>query len=69
MIEFARAFRNYGKPDYAVAGLNFRMNEFTAALGLVQTERLDEIIAWKNDAARDAPRSPHHGSRSSCRTA
>ena len=29
----ARAFRNYGKPDHAVAGLNFRMSEFTAALG------------------------------------
>src|SRR6201992_1480098 len=25
-IEFARAFRNYGKPDYQVLGLNFRMN-------------------------------------------
>ncbi len=52
VIEFARAFRNYGKPDYAVHGLNFRLNEFTAAIGLVQTTRLDEITAWKNDAAR-----------------
>ena len=51
-IEFARAFRNYGKPDYAVHGLNFRLNEFTAAIGLVQTTRLDEIVAWKNEAAR-----------------
>jgi perosamine synthetase len=51
-LEFARAFRNYGKPDHAVAGLNFRMSEFTAALGLVQTARLDEIVAWKNAAAR-----------------
>jgi perosamine synthetase len=52
VIEFARAFRNYGKPDYAVHGLNFRLNEFTAAIGLVQTTRLDEITAWKNEAAR-----------------
>ena len=37
LLEFARAFRNYGKPDHAVAGLNFRMNEFTAAIGIVQT--------------------------------
>ena len=28
------------------------MNEFTAALGLVQAERLDEIVAWKNQIAR-----------------
>jgi dTDP-4-amino-4,6-dideoxygalactose transaminase len=52
LLEFARAFRNYGKPDYTVRGLNFRLSEFTAALGLVQTERLEEIVAWKNDAAR-----------------
>jgi dTDP-4-amino-4,6-dideoxygalactose transaminase len=54
LLDFARAFRDYGKPDYAVEGLNFRMNEFTAALGLVQTERLDEIVGWKNDIARTA---------------
>ena len=52
VIEFASAFRNYGKPDYAVHGLNFRLNEFTAAIGLVQTARLDEITTWKNEAAR-----------------
>jgi dTDP-4-amino-4,6-dideoxygalactose transaminase len=28
------------------------MSEFTAALGLIQIERLDEIVAWKNDVAR-----------------
>jgi perosamine synthetase len=28
------------------------LNEFTAAIGVVQTERLDEIVAWKNEAAR-----------------
>jgi dTDP-4-amino-4,6-dideoxygalactose transaminase len=52
LVEFARAFRNYGKPDHAVAGLNLRLSEFTAALGIVQTERMEEIVAFKNDAAR-----------------
>jgi len=61
LIEFARAFRNYGKPTYDVAGLNFRMNEFTAALGLIQIERLPEIVAWKNAVAREDldPRYPN----------
>jgi perosamine synthetase len=52
VVAYARAFRNYGKPDHAVEGLNFRMSEFTAALGIVQAERLDEIVAWKNEVAR-----------------
>ena len=52
LLEHARAFRNYGKPDLAVRGLNFRMSEFTAALGLIEVERLLEIVAWKNEAAR-----------------
>ena len=52
LLEHARAFRNYGKPDHAVAGLNFRMSEFIAALGVVQTARLEDIVAWKNAAAR-----------------
>jgi perosamine synthetase len=51
-IQFAQAFRNYGKPEYAVHGLNFRLNEFTAAIGIVQTERLPEIVRFKNDAVR-----------------
>ncbi|MBV9820245.1 MAG: DegT/DnrJ/EryC1/StrS family aminotransferase [Solirubrobacterales bacterium] len=53
VLEHARSFRNYGKPDYAVQGLNFRMSEFTAALGLVQIERLPEIVAFKNAVARE----------------
>jgi perosamine synthetase len=53
VIEHARAFRNYGKPQFEVAGLNFRMSEMTAALGLVQVERLPEIVAWKNAVARE----------------
>jgi dTDP-4-amino-4,6-dideoxygalactose transaminase len=53
LIDFARLFRNYGKPDYATPGLNYRMNEFTAALGVVGVARLDEIAAWKNAVARE----------------
>jgi hypothetical protein len=53
LIQHAKAFRNYGKPNYEVEGLNFRMSEFTAALGLLQTERLEEIVAWKNRVARE----------------
>lgn len=53
LLEFARAYRNYGKPEHLVAGLNFRMSEFTAALGLVQVERLEDIVAWKNRVARE----------------
>ncbi len=53
LIEFARAFRNYGKPDYDQPGLNYRMNEFTAALGILGAERLEEIVAWKNRIARN----------------
>jgi dTDP-4-amino-4,6-dideoxygalactose transaminase len=51
VLEYARGFRNYGKPTYEVSGLNYRMSEFTAALGLVQVERMPEIVAWKNSVA------------------
>jgi perosamine synthetase len=61
VLEFARAFRNYGKPDHAVSGLNFRLSEFTAALGLVQTERMPEIVRWKNEAARRELDAAHPG--------
>jgi perosamine synthetase len=53
IVEHARLFRNYGKPDHEVEGLNLRMSEFTAAIGLVQTERLEEIVARKNEIARE----------------
>jgi perosamine synthetase len=52
VIDHARAFRNYGKTTYDVAGLNFRMSDLTAALALVQVERLPEIVSWKNEVAR-----------------
>ena len=62
VLEHARAFRNYGKPDHRVAGLNFRISEFTAAIGLVQTGRLEEIVARKNAVAREQldPAHPSH---------
>jgi perosamine synthetase len=60
LLDFARSYRNYAKPHYAQPGLNFRMSEFTAALGLVQIERLADIVAWKNEIARTEldPRYP-----------
>lgn len=51
LIEFARKYRNYGKFEHEVEGLNYRMSEFTAALGAVQVDRMDEITAWKNEMA------------------
>jgi dTDP-4-amino-4,6-dideoxygalactose transaminase len=62
LIEYARSFREYGKPDFNQAGLNFRMSEFTAALGILAVERVDEIRAWKNEAARELL-DPSHPNR------
>ena len=61
LLTFARAYRDYGKPDHAVDGLNYRMSEFTAALGLVQTERMEEIVAAKNAVAREQLDPVHPG--------
>jgi dTDP-4-amino-4,6-dideoxygalactose transaminase len=44
-----------------VQGLNFRMSEFTAALGLVQTERMDDIVEYKNAVARSQLDPVHPG--------
>jgi perosamine synthetase len=52
LVEFAKEYRNYGKFDYKVRGLNYRLNEFTAAIGCVQVDRLDELVAWKNEYAQ-----------------
>lgn len=52
LVEFAKQYRNYGKPDFRVPGLNHRMSEFTAAIGCLQANRLDEIVAWKNEYAK-----------------
>ncbi len=62
LLEFARNYRNYGKPTHEVHGLNFRMSEFTAALGVLQVARMPEIVAWKNEVAR-AELDPAYPSR------
>jgi dTDP-4-amino-4,6-dideoxygalactose transaminase len=61
LLAFARDFRNYGKPHHSTPGLNFRLSEFTAALGIVQAERMEEIVAWKNTAARQLLDPAHPG--------
>ncbi|MEI6663983.1 MAG: DegT/DnrJ/EryC1/StrS family aminotransferase [Actinomycetes bacterium] len=63
LLEFARSYRNYGKPDHHVDGLNYRMSEFTAALGLVQAERLEEIVSWKNRVAKALLAPLHPGTK------
>lgn len=45
--EFSKRSRNYGKPDFTVEGLNYRINEFAAALGVAQVDRMTDIVAWK----------------------
>lgn len=53
LIDFAKQYRNYGKFEYRVEGLNYRLSEFTAAIGCVQVDRLQEIVDWKNDYAKN----------------
>lgn len=49
LIEFSKSYKNYGKPLSKIVGKNFRMSEFTAALGCIQIERLKNIVEWKNN--------------------
>lgn len=49
--DFVSKWRNYGKFEYEVSGFNARMNEITAALGIVQLERLPKILEWKKRLA------------------
>ena len=51
VARYVAKWRNYGKFEYEIPGFNARMNEFTAALGLVQLERLPGILQWKRDLA------------------
>ena len=53
LVEFARQYRNYGKFEYKVEGLNYRISEFTAAIGCIQTKRLSDIVEWKNKYAKE----------------
>lgn len=52
LAAFAKKYRNYGKFDFAVKGLNFRITEFGAAIGAFQTDRLKDIVAFKNEYAQ-----------------
>lgn len=52
LISFAQQYRNYGKPDYKITGLNYRINEFAAVIGCIQVDRLNEIVAWKRRYAQ-----------------
>ena len=59
LLAWIEKFRNYGKEVidghvyYKIPnGFNFRINEFTAALGIVQLERLPKILEWKRALAR-----------------
>ena len=59
LIAWMKKFRNYGKEvingsivTYPMKeGFNYRINEFTAALGIVQLERLPVILEWKRNLA------------------
>lgn len=57
-LRWVEKYRNYGKEviDGQVYyklpnGFNFRLNEFSAALGIVQVERLDRILEFKRELA------------------
>jgi len=52
LVNFAKKYRNWGKFEYEVEGLNYRMNEFTAAIGCIQTDRMKDIVSWKNEYAQ-----------------
>jgi len=49
--EYVRKFRDYGKDDYIVKGGNYRMSEFTAAIGCVQVPRINDIVNYKRAMA------------------
>lgn len=59
LISWMKKFRNYGKEviqgnivTYPLkTGFNYRISEFTAALGIVQLERLPKILEWKRGLA------------------
>lgn len=60
LISWMKKFRNYGKEvisgnivTYPMKeGFNYRINEFTAALGIVQLEQLPVILEWKRKLAQ-----------------
>lgn len=61
LLAYAQKYRNYGKFEHEVEGLNYRLSEFTAAIGIVQTERMEEIVGWKNQHAKEVLNAHHPG--------
>jgi perosamine synthetase len=58
-----RSYRDYGRGSrYVVQGLNHRLDEFRAALGLVQVRRMPDIVGWKQQYAVDHL-DPHYPNR------
>lgn len=54
LAKHLRSYRDYGRGSaYRVQGLNHRLDEFRAALGCAQIQRLPEIVRWKQSYARD----------------
>ena len=58
LLNWIEKYRNYGKEVidghvyYKIPnGFNMRINEFTAALGIIQTRRLPKIVEWKRKLA------------------
>lgn len=58
LLDWIEKYRNYGKEVidghvyYKLPnGFNLRINEFTAALGVVQMDRLQQILDWKRALA------------------
>jgi dTDP-4-amino-4,6-dideoxygalactose transaminase len=57
-LDWLEKYRNYGKEivggvvTYPIkTGFNYRINEFTAALGVLQVKRLPVILEWKKNLA------------------
>ncbi len=57
-LNWVEKYRNYGKEVidkhvyYRIEnGFNYRLSEFSAALGIVQLERLPRILEWKRELA------------------
>jgi dTDP-4-amino-4,6-dideoxygalactose transaminase len=58
-LDWVEKYRNYGKEvvngtvSYPLKnGFNYRISEFAAALGVLQTERLPCILEWKRNLAK-----------------
>ena len=60
LLKWVEKYRNYGKEvingnivTYPMKeGFNYRINEFTAALGIIQMEHLPVILEWKRKLAQ-----------------